>query len=432
MRINTPNRCFSVVPLSILGLCLAVAAPAFAGKGDPCSTNGSIEVTAISPAQYSYTLGVGGDKVFSFTVSSPPVVLNGNCDQTLPKVFGSGNGDVPTVLPFEVEIKEIELVGGTIASTTEAALRAALSAFSTQPFQLTPPGSGTSQTITFKFTNTVAVPVGTYDLTVQVKPESSSGVGVTNQSFSIQVKQAQAVDTQPPTVDIVTPALNAPMIKLNDSLAVNFTANDPPENGVGTGVIAVRAAITKSCGASTFSYNLTPMLSVSPTLPVAADVFATASTAVTPWLYVGNFTLTAEADDNAGHTGSADRAFSAGTTINALPPISVPNRQFNTGSTLPIKFTITGASGAFLPPMESLIVRITPPSGPAEDRVPGTSSNNVRWELDEYSNATQYITNYPIPVIGKYRVDVLIEDVCGTPALQGGFDFFAASKGGKM
>jgi hypothetical protein len=385
-------------------------------------------VTAISPAQYPYTLGVPGSEIFSFTVSSPGFDSNPSCDGTLPKVFGNGKGANPSVLSLTISIDDIEQGGIAVDTATETALRAALSAFATAPFQLTPPGSG-SQTISFEFTNTNGVSAGTYDLTVLVQPDPGTGVGAASASFSIEVKQPQAVDTEEPTVEFVTPVSNA-AIKLNSSLAVTFTAVDPPEGGVGTGVTAVRAAIT-SCAGS-FVHNLTPSLSVSPALPVTADVTATASTAVTPWLNVGNFTLTAEADDNAGHTGYATRTFSAGTNINALPPISVPNRQFNTGSTLPIKFTITDASGALLPPMAGLVVKITAPSGAIEQRVPGTSANNVRWELDEYSNATQYITNYPIPMIGTYRVDVLIDDVCGAPALQGGFSFVAGSKGGKQ
>lgn len=426
------NRYFSMRSLGILGLGLVLAAPVFAAgppPKPPCGTNGAIQVTPISPAQYSYTLGEGGNQGFSFTVSSPGVLVNGNCDSDLPNVFGNGNGADPTVLPFTLSISDIEQGGIDVDAVTETALRAALSAFGSAPFQLTPPGTGTSQTISFSFTNPAAVPAGTYDLTVEVKPETGVGVGATTRAFSIQVQQPQALDTLAPTVNIVAP-VSGDVIKLNDSLQVNFTAIDPPEGGAGTGVTAARAAIT-SCAGS-FSYNLTSSLGITPALPVAADVTVTAATAVTPWLYVGEFTLTAEADDNAGHTGSATATFSAGTNVAPLPPISVPNRQFNSGSTLPIKFTITDGSGAFLPPMAGLIVKIIAPSGAIEQRVPGDGATNVRWELDEYGNATQYITNYPIPAIGTYRVDVLVGNVCGSPALQGSFTFVAAGKGGKQ
>jgi hypothetical protein len=382
----------------------------------------------VNPAQYSYTLGEIGSQGFSFTVSSPGIQVNGNCDSSLPNVFGNGNGTDPAKLPLEISIKKIEQDGVAVGSSTDGALRLALSAFANAPFELTPPGTG-SQTIYFSFTNSVAVPVGTYDLTVEVKSKEGVGVGAAGGTFSIQVEEPQAVDMLAPTVNIVAPVSGA-LIKLNDTLQVSFTAVDPPEGGAGTGVTAVRAGIT-SC-ANAFNYDLTSSLGASPVLPVTADVSVSATTGVNPWLYVGNFSLTAEADDGAGHTGSASVTFSSGVNVAALPPISVPNRQFNAGSTLPIKFVITDAVGALLPPMEGLVVRITAPSGAVEERVAGSGAANVRWELDEYGSVTQYITNYVIPATGTYRVDVLVGDVCGTPAQQGGFNFVAASKGGKQ
>jgi hypothetical protein len=422
-----------ITSFSIIGLGLVLAMPAFAAgpaPKPPCGTNGPVQVTTISPAQYSYTLGESGSQSFSFTVSSPGIQVTGNCDSALPPVFGNGTGVPATVLPLTITIATIEQEGVAVASATRSALLAALSSFATAPFQLTSPGSGSSQTISFSFANSAAVPVGVYDVTVEIKPTTTGiGVGAASRSFSIEVEQPQAVDTLAPTVNIVAP-VSGDTIKLSDSLLVDFTAVDPPEGGAGTGVTAVRAAIT-SCAGS-FSYNLTSALGVNPTLPVAADITATATAAVTPWLYVGNFTLTAEADDDAGHTGSATATFTAGTNIAPLPPISVPNRQFNAGSTLPVKFTITDANGALLPPMDGLVVKITAPSGAIEQRVPGSGATNVRWDSDEYGNATQYITNYPIPAIGTYRVDVLVGDVCGAPALQGSFTFVAGSKGGKL
>lgn len=141
---------------------------------------------------------------------------------------------------------------------------------------------------------------------------------------------------------------------------VDFTTVDPPEGGAGTGVTAVRAGVSSCAGA--YEFNLTPTLSVALGLPVAADVQVNATTSLgTQWLGIGSFALTAEADDAAGHTGSATATFAVGATVGALPPISVPNRQFNVGSKVPIKFAITDATGAFLPPMDGLVVRVTMP-----------------------------------------------------------------------
>lgn len=417
--------------LWVLGLSFLLTSPTFAAPPakPPCSTNGPVLMPPVSPSQYSYTRTESGSEDFAFTVSSPAVQVMGNCDSNLPNVFGNGHGANPTVLPLTISIGAIERGGIAVEAATENALRAALSPFSTAPFQLTVSGTGSSQTISFSFTNSDDVPAGTYDLTINVQPETGVGVGAASRSFTIQVEEPQAVDTLAPTVNIVAP-VSGDVIKLNGSLEVNFTAVDPPEGGAGTGVTSVRAAVT-SCE-NGFNYDLTSSLSASPSIPVAADTTVTATTAVTPWLYVGDFTLTAEADDNAGHTGSATATFTAGANIASLPPISVPNRQFNAGSTLPVKFAISDAAGALLPPMDGLVVRITAPSGAVEERVAGLGAANVRWEIDEYGAVTQYITNYAIPAIGTYRVDILVGDVCGAPALQGGFTFVAASKGGKQ
>jgi len=395
----------------------------------PCGTSGPIGVTPVSPSLFTYTLGEAGGAAFSFTVSSPSLNINGGCDSSLPYVFGNGNGSNPAVLPYELTIDEIEVSGVAVDASTDAALRAALSAFETAPFSLTAPGAG-SQPIAFSFVNSGSIPVGIYDVTIAVSPEMGRGVGSAERTFTIQVEEPQLQDTLAPTVNIVAP-VTGDLIKVNGTLQVDFTAVDPPEGGAGTGVTAVRAGVSSCAGA--YEFNLTPTLSVAPGLPVAADVQVNATTSLgTQWLGIGSFALTAEADDAAGHTGSATATFAVGATVAALPPISVPNRQFNVGSTVPIKFAITDATGAFLPPMDGLVVRVTTPSGVSEDRVAGSGADNVRWELDEYGNATQYITNFQVPVTGTYQVQVLVADVCGDAAAQGSFSFVVASKGGKQ
>ncbi|HUE89680.1 MAG TPA: hypothetical protein VMO26_26695 [Vicinamibacterales bacterium] len=350
----------------------------------------------------------------------------GHCDPDAPPVFGNSSS---TTLGFTPSITSIEQNGDAVGAATEANLRASLSAFATAPFQLSPPGTG-NQSVSFTFTNNNAIPLGVYDLTVEVKPETGTGVGAATKTFTIQVEEPQLLDTLAPTVNIVSPSGGA-SIKINDTLLVNFTAVDLPQGGAGTGVTAMRAAITSCEGV--YHFGLTSWLLISPSLPVAADVTATAGVSVnTGWLGIGSFVLDAEADDGADHTGYASATFSVGANIAALPPISVPNRQFNSGSTVPVKFSITDATGSYLPPMGGLIVRITAPGGSYEDRVAGSGATDVRWETDEYGNATQYITNYQIPVTGTYYVEVLVGDVCSEPALQGGFTFVSANKGGKQ
>jgi hypothetical protein len=413
--------------LGVMGLWLALATPAFAAPQPKpaCRTTGALEMTNIDPTSYAYTIGQSGQQTFSFSVTSPDVQVNGSCDASLPPVFGSTDF---TSIAFELKVVGIDDdLGDAVDPTTDAAIRAALSTFATAPFQLTSPLSG-SQSVNFAFTNSGNIPAGTYDLTVQAKPDAT-GVGAATRSFTIQVEEMQLVDTQAPTVNIIAPTTGT-ALKLNESLAVNFTATDPPESGAGTGVTSVRSTITSCSGA--FTYGLTSSLAITPDLPVAADVAVTATTSVAPWLYVGNFTLTTEADDGAGHTGSAIATFSSSVNVGTLPPLSVPNRQFNTGSTLPIKFILRDGAGELLPPMDGLVVKITAPDATIEERVAGSGAANVRWETDEYGMVTQYITNYAIPATGTYLVEIMVGDVCGAEAKQGSFNFVAASKGGKQ
>jgi hypothetical protein len=109
---------FSMCSLGVLSLSLTFTAPVFAAPPDkpPCGTNGPVEVTSISPSQYSYTRGESGHESFSFTVSSPGVQVTGNCDSGLPRVFGNGSGANPTVLPLTISISTIEQGGVSVDS----------------------------------------------------------------------------------------------------------------------------------------------------------------------------------------------------------------------------------------------------------------------------------------------------------------------------
>ena len=240
------------------------------------------------------------------------------------------------------------------------------------------------------------------------------------------------MDTLPPVVEIINPTSDQKFL-LNAPLHVEFTAKDPPQDGAGTGIGAVRASIS-GCGGS-YNVNITDQLTVNPALPQAADITVNAQADLTAGA-IGSFTITAEADDQATpevNTGSATANFSVGVNWAVLPPISVPNRQFKTGSTVPIKWSIADANG-FLPPFTNIKITIITPSGSSEDRFAGAGAANIRWDLDESGNATQYITNYQIPetpATGMYTVKILLVDACVGYAEQGTFTFNASTKGGK-
>jgi hypothetical protein len=416
------KKTFFVIGMILL---LASGQALAAGGGPPpkpaCGTSGPLAVTDPSPPSYSYVVNVAGSTTASFTVSSPAVDINGSCDSSLSYVYGNGNSGAA----IDVSVSVGNVSGGTLTAAQQAALKAAFS-FTPASFTLTNPGTG-NQGVVLTFTNNNTIPAGTYDVTIDVKPETGVGVGAASTTFTITVTDPVAVDSLPPTVNIVSPTASQ-KFALNALFNLGFTAKDPPEGGAGTGVTAVRASITGCNGI----FNLSiPNLGVSPTLPVAADVLVTATKTNITAGWIGTFNLIAEADDNAGHTGSAQVTFSVGVNIGALPPISVPNRQFKVGSTVPIKWKITDANGAFLSPFTDVKLTIVGPNNLSEDRFAGDGADFIHWELDEYGKATQYITNYQIPVEGNYTVKISVVDECDNEVEQGSFTFFSSTKGGK-
>lgn len=421
----------------LLGSVEAFAAPS--GGGPPpkpaCGTSGALQVTDPDPSSYSYIRTTPGSGAASFTVSSPAVTINASCDSSLPPVYGNGksvtdeDGDGNGANDIDVAISVgtvtvVEPVGDTLTGG-ETALKSAFG-FAPSFFNLTNPGTG-SQTVGLTFTNTDQVPEGKYDVTINVDPEAGAGVGAATKTFTVIVSEPTAVDTLPPDVDILSPVANSKLC-LNGNLGVSFTAEDPEEGGAGTGITAVRASIASNGGV--FTDDLTDGLLVNPTLPVLAGVTVTATTDYTV-TDVGSFVLMAEADDAAAHTGEAVSGYTVALNVNALPPMSVAGRQFKVGSTLPIKWSFTDCEGNLLPAYASVSIDITAPDDSVSMRVAGDGAANIRWELDASGNVLHYITNYPIPLVGSYTVDVYVNDVDGNPAKQGLLSFIASTKGGK-
>jgi hypothetical protein len=414
---------------SIILLVLSIG-PAWGGTPTPCRTNGPFSLQNLTPGTHSYIQNQPGGTNGSFLVSSPSVQINGNCNTGMTPVFGStGN----STINVSINIGSITSMGSAVDMTTFNAIAGGFF-FSPNPFNLILGGTGQSpvlptQSVNFSFTNNPIVPPGSYD--ILIRTTSGNGVGAGTAAFVLTVTEPPpvAVDTQAPLVEIQSPT-SAQEIILNGTLNVSFTANDPYEAGAGTGVTSVSARVESAGG--TVNEDLTPDLSINPALPISAGITVT-SIAEAIMTAVGAYSLTAEATDGANHTGAASVNFVVKANVIALPPISVPGRQFKAGSTVPVKWTLTDANGAFLPPFPSIQawIGILPSYTPV---FAGDGSSNIRWELDEAGNATQYITNFPIPsspTSGTYTVQIYVDGVDGVPAYQGSFTFAAASKGGK-
>jgi hypothetical protein len=436
IRPSFDRQWMSALLTALLAILAGSEALAVSPPPSPCGTNGPMVMTMLSQPSYSYVQDAIGDVMVSFSVNSPAVKTTGGCDTGLPYVFGNGNGADPYQLPVSISIGTVTDVtgGGSTVLTPGPTLTAILAAFGSPQFtpmmfNLAPPGTGT-QMVDFTFTNSSSIPPGDYDIEIVATPENGVGVGAPSpRIFAVTVTEPVLVDTLDPLVTIVAPE-PAERVCLNGDLSVNFTAIDPLEGGAGTGITAVSAVID-SVGTA-ISDDISGMLMVSPALPVLADVLVTA-TADVAMGNIGSFILTASASDDAGHQGESTVNFSVAVDVSPLPPISVPGRQFKAGSTVPIKWKLTDCDGMLLPPFASVVVEIHDSGGLLETRYAGDGAGNIRWDVDEFGNATQYITNFEVPAAGAYTVKVFVEDADGGSAEQGSFGFLgAANKGGKI
>jgi hypothetical protein len=397
----------------------------------PCGTYGPLGMTTLSTSSYSYEMTESGSVSGSFTVSSPPLNINPSCNSNLPNVYG--NGDPGSTIEIIVRITDItnSATGDPVDDPTAQAIKNAFS-FDPADFILDSPGTG-RQVVNFTFTNNNSISAGGYDINIQAKPakeadgtEGNEGVGTANTFFTLTVTDPQTCDTEAPTVTISSPTSNEHIL-MNGTLSVDFTAVDPTQGGAGTGITDISASIMSCSG----NWNYPVSLTVIPVLPVSAGQTVEATANISD-LEIGNYTLIANAWDNAASTcavadniGSASVNFSVGANVAALPPISVHGKTFKTGSTVPIKWSITGAKGAFLPLFPSATVSITGPV--TYSTAIGSGNANIRYNLDADGDVTQYLTNYKAPYAGTYTVRVYVNDVCGQPFSLGSFTFTATN-----
>lgn len=416
-----------VMKMARIAVLVAVALTSFSviASAQPvlgaCKTTGNLDAGSPSPSSYTYTVGTSGSTTGSIPLTAPSA-NTANCNPNLPATFGN-TGLTQVTITIYVQSATIAGTQDGVDASTLAALKAA---FVFGNVTLTPGNVGA---VPFTFTNPPAMAAGSYD--IHFKTDAGGRINDVNASgFVVTAAVPTAVDTQKPDVAITSPGANS-QVSLNGVVNVAFTADDPSENGVGTGVIAVRASISSAGGAIT---NLPISVTADPTLPVPAAMTVTATGGGTIPA-VGSFRLDAEADDDAGHTGSAATTFSVRVGVTCLPPISIVNRQFNTGSTVPVKWAFIDANSAFVAPYPSIQVVISAAGVPDTIAVAGAGSSNVRWDVDAAGNATQYIVNYPVPLTldGKlYTARLFVADVDGNLAEQGQCTFLSApAKGGK-
>ncbi len=400
----------------------------------PCNTAGNLAAGDPVPNTYSYVLGQIGF-VDGYVPLTPPSANPVNCNPALLATFGQTG---LTSVNITMYVQSVTVNGVGVDEVTFSAVK---NAFSFGFTTLTP---GVPGNVPFTFTNSSSIPAGSYD--VHFKTDSGGTINDANAAFVLTATEPTDGDSQPPEVTISSPTGN-PKVLVNGALNISFTAKDPPEDGVGTGVYAVGATITSSGG--TVNQDISGDLTLDSVLPAPAGTYVTVSGAV-QMNQVGSYRLTAVAKDGCAfpelnlncegdvydHISSASTPFSVGVALGCLPPISIAGRQFNSGSTVPVKWAFTDANGAFLPPYN--LIKAVISGGPGGvTAYAGSGASNIRWELDGSGNATQYIVNFPIPATltanATYTATISVQDVDGDDAVQGTCTFIASpAKGGKV
>lgn len=408
--------------LVMAGMVLNAADALSSSAAKPCGTNGPFAVSSI--AKYSYTRNAVGETTARFQLNSPPIQITDTCDVHVPYVYGNGGcGDFIGVDITETDISRED--NALIDKATRDSLIESLS-FHPYSFPLDNPGADSRQ-IDMTFSNT-DVAAGTYNITVEIKGPEGCAVDPAHIDYEVTVTDPSDVDTEAPSVRLTSPS--ADKVCLNGMVPAAITAVDPPQNRAGTGIGAVRTFIESRRGV--INEDISTMLTADPILPVAAGNAVTVSTDH-QMTVVGTYTVIAEADDMAGHTGTDfSEPFTVSVNVAALPPMGVVGRKFKVGSTIPIKWTITDCEGNPLPPYASVNIDVlyNDSAESSEIRVAGAGADSIRWQLDEFGNALHYVTDFTIPKAGTYGVKVYVTDVDGEDVQQGeDLIFTAAYKG---
>jgi hypothetical protein len=255
--------------------------------------------------------------------------------------------------------------------------------------------------------NTTGALEGTYSYTISGDGPNGYGWGNSGASLTVNVgapdNDPDEVDTTPPEITINSPAENSSFI-IGTNVSIQFEATEDLSP-----ITAVSASV--SGGSVT--------LATVGSLPVTfngntGDSVINATGSVNPSL-IGTYTLTANAT-SAGGVAENLRDFTINYDMSNgwLPPISL-GKVSKGGSTVPIKFTVKDANGAFVNDNSVKVVVYEGLDNQFES-VFGDGSTGIR--IDPV--AGQYITNFKTATGSHYyRADVFFLDHTGNYLLQG-------------
>jgi hypothetical protein len=292
--------------------------------GGSTIANGPFSYSSLSISSTTFSGTAGAPVSTGFTVYAPNasgsnVVFPGQGQNAC---LGSADASI-----LALEVVQVEDASGTsidpVDVTDSAIGQQIISAFTLTPNTNTfTPGSSAVVNVTVNNPNVASTAYGVYQVKLAAQaPGAGIGVGP-GPIFTLTLSAPSASDITPPSVTINAPSGNL----LLGVIPVKVTANDPAP---GSGVASITATVSSAGGmvsnvsacSQTYSGNSagTPVICNGSFTPIAGGVgdstgpFTSASPSG-----IGNYTLNAQATDNAGNTGYASQPFSVNYDLSDL------------------------------------------------------------------------------------------------------------------
>lgn len=434
------NLCLVLLAVFSVGTVLVNAQNDTSKCGSSAIANGPFSYSALSISSTTFNGGGGSAVSASFTIYAP--------NASGSNVVFPGQGQNPCAGQADATISalEVDQVGDasgnpiTPVDITSTALGQQIAA----AFALTPatntftPGSSVAVIVTVNDPNVASTAYGVYEVKLAAQaPGAGIGVGP-GPEFTLNLFAPSAGDTTPPSVTINAPSGNL----LLGVIPVEVTANDPAP---GSGVASISATVSSAGGmvsnasacSQSYSGNSagTSVICDGSFTPVAGGVGdSTGPFTASNLSGIGNYTLNAQATDNAGKTGYASGSFTVNYAIAFTVHTTSPCQTGGNGScTGQIKFTVNrgtttqdGASdGAFMKD-ETVVVKLCKATdstclSPVAAHIYGSTSIQSVVQID--TSAPAYQTNFVRNDIGAsapaaYFVQVWFTNVDAQPMLE--------------
>lgn len=429
------KSCLVLLAVLGLGTALVNAQNDTSKCGGSSIANGPFSYSALNINSTTFSGTAGATVNASFTIYAP------NASGT--NVVFPGQGQNPCVGQADASILALEVTQVEDASgnsidpvdvTNTAVGQQIIAAFTlTPPTNTFTPGSSVNVSVTVNNPNVASTAYGVYQVKLAAQaPGAGIGVGP-GPIFTLTLGAPSTSDTVPPSVTINAPSGNL----LLGVIPVQVTANDPAP---GSGVASITATVSSAGGlvtnapacSQTYSGNTagTAVTCNGSFTPIAGGVGDSTGpfTASNP-SGIGNYTLNAQAADNAGNIGYASQPFSVNYDLSDLSATRSGSCKSTSNCNGIVTFTAKrggptadGASDGKKMNDQTTVVKLCLASdstcvNPVAVNPYGTGDVKIETQID--STTLQYQTHFAgITPTASYFVQVWFTNVDGQPMLE--------------